>query len=74
MRTDRRQRKHARAEIEGILRGTVAVGGVLIRVIRPGRQALGELGLGSNQASALTILLILWVPVFPLFARLAARR
>ena len=60
--------------IEGALGGTAAGLGVLTRVLHSGKQALGALGLGSNQALALTILLVLWVPRFPLLVRLAARR
>jgi hypothetical protein len=73
MRTDTRQRKHARAGLRA-LSGEQQRLGVLTRVLHSGKQALGALSLGSNQALALTILLVLWVPLFPLLVRLAARR
>ena len=73
MRTDMRQRKHARAGLRAHSGEQQWLGGVLTRVLHSGKQALGALGLGSNQALALTILLVLWVPHFPLLVRLAAR-
>lgn len=72
MRTDTSQRKHGRAGLRALLGEQQWLGG-LTRVLHSGKRALGALGLGSNQALALTILLVLWVPHFPLLVRLAAR-
>jgi hypothetical protein len=52
MRTDTRQRKHARAGLRA-LSGEQQRLGVLTRVLHSGKQALGALSLGSNQALAL---------------------
>ena len=48
--------------------------GVLTRVLHSGKQTLDALILGGNVALALTVLLVLWVPLFPLLVRLAAHR
>jgi len=48
--------------------------GVLTRVLHSGKHALDVLSLRGNQALALTILLVLWVPFFPALVRLSAHR